>query len=161
MIKVSIVVPIYNVEKYLSQCLDSICAQTLSDIEIICVDDGSTDGCPDLLESYRKRDDRFKIIRKANSGYGDSMNKGFAAATGEYIGIVESDDFIEPEMFETLYNAAIQNDADVVKSNFWLYWSDPEKNELFEYFSKNECRRPIKPGEYDGGSLYGRKPSIW
>lgn len=161
MVKVSIVVPIYNVEKYLPQCMESILNQTLKDIEIICVDDGSTDGCPNLLKEYQQKDNRIKIITKDNTGYGDSMNKGFEAATGEYIGIVESDDFIEPDMFAKLYNTARKNKADVVKSNFWFYWSNPERNELHEYFQKKECNSIIIPSKFNNGSLFGRKPSIW
>ena len=80
---VSVLVPIYNVEKYLSQCLDSLCAQTLKNIEFICINDGSTDNSGNTLEKYAKNDSRFKIITKPNSGYGDSMNVGLEAATGE------------------------------------------------------------------------------
>lgn len=159
--KVSIIVPIYNVEKYLSQCLESICKQTLKDIEIICVNDGSTDGSADILKKYQEKDGRIKCITKENSGYGDSMNKGFAEASGEYIGIVESDDFVEPKMFEELYFTAIRNDADIVKSNFWLYWDNSGKNELYQYFSEDENNKIIEPSMYNGGSLFLRKMSIW
>lgn len=160
-IKVSIIIPCYNVEQYLEQCLNSVINQTLKDIEIIVINDGSTDGTGNIIRGYAAREPRIRVIDKPNSGYGDSMNKGFAAAKGEYIGIVESDDFAEPEMFETLYNTAAENNADVVKSNFWFYWSNPERNELHEYFQKNECNSVIVPSRFDGGSLFGRKPSIW
>lgn len=98
--KVSIVIPIYNVERYLRQCLDSVVNQTLKDIEIICVDDGSTDSSPDIIKEYVDKDPRVKVITKPNSGYGNSMNRGFDMAEGEYIGIVESDDYADPDMFE-------------------------------------------------------------
>ena len=160
-INVSIVVPCCNVEKYLDQCLKSIINQTLNNIEIICINDGSKDGTLNIIKKYAAKDNRIVIIDKPNSGYGDSMNIGFSKARGKYIGIVESDDFIEPNMFEILYRTARDNDADVVKSNFWFYWSNPERNELHEYFRKAECGRVICPHEYDNGSLYGRKPSIW
>lgn len=91
-VKVSIVVPIYNVEKYLRQCLDSIVNQTLKNIEIICVNDGSTDNSLKIIQEFADKDSRIKIINKENTGYGNSMNIGFDAAIGEYIGIVESDD---------------------------------------------------------------------
>lgn len=159
--KLSIVVPCCNVEKYLVQCMDSIVNQTLKDIEIICVNDGSKDSTLSILNDYAKKDNRVKVLDKPNSGYGDSMNKGFAMATGKYIGIVESDDFIEPNMFEKLYNVAEENDADVAKCNFWFYWSDPEKKELHEYFKEEECNKVLRPRDYDRGSLFGRKPSIW
>ena len=107
-IKVSIVIPICNVERYLKECLDSVINQTLKDIEIICVDDGSTDASLSILRTYEKMDTRIKVITKQNSGYGNTMNVGMDIAIGEYIGIVESDDYIEKNMFERLYNTAVQ-----------------------------------------------------
>ncbi|MBS7046628.1 MAG: glycosyltransferase family 2 protein, partial [Eubacterium sp.] len=104
--KISIIVPVCNVEKYLSKCLDSIVNQTLKEIEIICIDDGSTDDSGAILDSYSQKDSRIKVIHKKNSGYGNSMNVGMDCAEGEYIGIVESDDCILPEMYEELYKAA-------------------------------------------------------
>ena len=116
--ELSVVIPIYNVEKYLGECLDSVLAQTLSDMEIICVDDGSTDSSPDILREYAAADSRIKIISKPNSGYGHTMNTGFDAAQGKYIGIVESDDVIPADMFEVLCREAEENDCDVVKADF-------------------------------------------
>ena len=84
---VSLLIPVYNVEKYLAECLDSALAQTLSDIEIICIDDGSTDASGAMLDEYAKKDQRVKVIHKQNSGYGASMNRGLDAATGEFVGI--------------------------------------------------------------------------
>ena len=159
--KVSIVVPCYNVESYIDKCLKSIISQTLKEIEIICVNDGSTDSTLKRIQVYANNDSRIKIINKKNSGYGDSMNKGMAMATGEYLGIVESDDFIESTMFEKLYNVAVTHDADIVKSNFWLYWSKDERKKVYEYFAQKECDKVIVPREYDNSSLFGRKPSIW
>ena len=118
-IKVSIIIPIYNVEKYLRQCLDSAINQTLKEIEIICVNDGSTDSCPQILEEYAQKDNRIKVINKTNSGYGHSMNVGLEAATGEYCGILESDDFCMLDMYEELYKAAKKFDADAVKSDYF------------------------------------------
>ena len=118
---VSVLVPCYNVEKYIRQCMDSIVNQTLTDMEIICLNDGSTDGTLAILQEYSAKDSRVRIIDKPNSGYGDSMNKGLEAATGEYIGIVESDDWAEADMFEALYKLAKEHDCDLVKSNFYDY----------------------------------------
>ena len=160
-IKLSVLVPCYNVEKYLKRCLDSVLSQTLKDMEIICINDGSEDSTLDILKGYANKDSRVKIIDKPNSGYGDSMNKGLALASGEYIGIVESDDYIEPNMYEELYNNAKKFDAEVVKANFWLYWSNPERNELYEFFKTGECGYVINPQTYDNFSIFGRKPSIW
>lgn len=122
MTKVSIIVPVCNVEQYLSTCLDSILAQTLEDIEVICVDDGSSDQSPAILDDYTKRDSRMRVIHKDNRGYGHSMNVGIDAASGEYIGIVESDDCILPNMYETLYSTAKNNDLDFVKSDVIFWW---------------------------------------
>lgn len=121
--KVSIIVPVFNVEMYLRECLDSIVHQTLKDLEIICVNDGSRDHSLDILREYEQRDKRVRIIDKPNAGYGHTMNRGIDLAGGEYIGIVESDDFVAENMFETLYSLAIENDADVVKSNYIAYRS--------------------------------------
>lgn len=112
---ISILVPCYNVEKYLRECLDSIMNQTFTDYEAICINDGSTDTTLSILEEYAAKDSRFKIIDKKNSGYGASMNKGIDAAIGKYIGIVESDDYIEPEMFEHLYKEAEEHSLDLVR----------------------------------------------
>lgn len=118
---VSVLVPCYNVENYLRQCLDSVVSQTLRDMEILCINDGSTDGTPDILREYAARDPRIRILDKENSGYGDSMNRALDMAGGEYIGIVESDDWADADMFERLYAAAKEHDCDLVKSNFYDY----------------------------------------
>lgn len=128
--KVSVVVPVYNVEQYLSECLDSALAQTLEDIEIICVDDGSTDSCPQILDEYAAKDSRVKVIHKPNSGYGHSMNVGLDHATGEYYAILESDDIIKPNMYEVLYDAAKKNDLDIVKSDFEIFVGDVDHREF-------------------------------
>ena len=117
----SVVVPIYGVEKYLAQCVDSILAQTLEDIEIILVNDGSRDRCPDMVDAYAAKDARIVAVHQENGGYGRAVNRGIELATGEYIGIVESDDWIEPTMYEELYKSAQTHDADIVKCNFYHY----------------------------------------
>ena len=116
--KVSVIMPVYNAESYLRESLDSVVSQTLHDIEIVCVDDGSTDSSLEVLKEYAAQDPRFCIITGPNAGYGAAMNKGIDAASGDYIGIVEPDDFIEPEMFERLMTAAVEHDCDVVKGDF-------------------------------------------
>ena len=114
--KVSIIVPVYNTEKYLKQCVDSMTAQTLREIEIILVDDGSGEDCARLCDSFAEADSRIKVIHKANAGPGLARNSGLEAARGEYIGFVDSDDYIKPMMMESLYEAAVKNDADLVGS---------------------------------------------
>ena len=119
--KVSIIVPVYNAVRYLRQCLESLVWQSLKEIEIICVNDGSVDTSLQILEEYALRDDRIVVINKDNGGYGSAMNVGLKAATGEYIGIVESDDFVDNNMFEELYKQAVINEVDIVKSNYYEY----------------------------------------
>lgn len=116
--KVSVIVPIYGVEKYLRQCVDSIISQTLKNIEIILVDDGSPDGCPAIVDEYAAKDSRVVAVHQENGGYGRAVNHGIELAKGEYIGIVEPDDWIEPEMYEVLYSKAVRDSLDVIKSNF-------------------------------------------
>ncbi len=130
--KISVIIPVYNVEKYLKECLDSVVNQTLKDIEIICINDGSTDAALDILREYENKDHRIKVISKHNSGYGASMNIGLETAKGEYIGIVESDDYVELNMFEILYNTAKENDCDLCRCQYFLYNSKENKNELFD-----------------------------
>ena len=129
--KVSVIIPVYNVEKYLRECLDSVINQTLKDIEIICVNDGSTDSSLSILEEYAKKDKRIKIINKANSGYGHTMNVGIDNATGEYIGIVEPDDYIKLDMYETLYNKATEYDLDFIKADFYRFTGSGKDKVLF------------------------------
>ena len=133
--KVSVIIPVYNVESYLRECLDSVVDQTLKDIEIICVNDGSTDGSSEILQEYASQDYRIAVINKSNAGYGAAINDGIAAATGEYIGIVESDDYILSNMYEVLYSTATRfNLPDIVKSDFCRFWG-VGKSRTFEHVS--------------------------
>lgn len=125
--KVSVVIPVYNVEKYLARCIESVVDQTLKDIEIIIVNDGSTDDSPLIMKEYAGKDSRIKIIDKPNTGYGNSMNIGIASAAGEYIGIVESDDFIKKNMYESLYKLSKGGTVDLVKGNFFDYYDYDDK----------------------------------
>ena len=141
--KVSIVVPVYNVEKYLRECLDSLLAQKLKDIEIIIVNDGSTDSSPDIIAGYAAKDSRVRVISKENEGYGKTMNRGFAAARGEYIGIVESDDFADPRMFKDMYKFAKKHDLDLVKAN---YYEHSDAGDVFqEPFAGFDYKRVFDP----------------
>lgn len=121
MFKLSVIIPIFNVENYLEECLDSVCNQTLKDLEIICIDDGSTDDSPKILKNYASKDDRIKIISKSNGGQASARNIGIKEATGEYIAFVDSDDFIEPTMFEKLYQKAKNKDLDIVMCKIATY----------------------------------------
>ena len=157
--KISIIVPVYNVERYLRDCLNSLINQTLSDIEIICVNDGSTDSSPRILEEYVARDSRIKVINKENSGYGASMNIGLTAAEGEYIGIVESDDFVKTTMYEELYNLAVKNNADVVKSDYYLYTTSNNQSRKIGIIKPKYTGKVFSVKDYP--KILKMPPSIW
>lgn len=158
--KVSVLVPICNVERYLEECLDSLLAQTFVDFEVLCINDGSTDGSRAVIQRYLDVDERFRVLDKPNSGYGASMNMGLANACGEYIAILESDDFFEPNALELLVEAAERSQSDVVKGDFYLYWSKPEKRyELFHIVDNREIGHTVRP--IDDFAIFFRKPSIW
>lgn len=139
--KVSVIIPIYNVEKYLRECLDSAINQTMKDIEIICVNDGSPDKCGSIVDEYAARDSRIVAVHQQNSGYGRAVNLGIELAAGEYIAILESDDWVEPTMYEKLYNNAIANNSDVVKCSFYIY-NSTVKNKKYQ-------SRPLKVNYMD------------
>lgn len=130
--RVSVIVPVFNVEKYLRECLDSILAQTLPDLEIICGDGGSTDGSLEVIQEYAEKDPRVSYITKKRSGYGQSVNECIDRAKGEYIGIVESDDAVEADMFETLYNLAKKHDLDWIRGDIYFYYSDRPRGKQLE-----------------------------
>src|SRR5574344_49484 len=120
-ISVSFIIPIFNTEKYLKQCLNSIISQTLSDIEIICINDGSTDNSLCILENFAKKDKRIKVINQKNKGQSAARNKGITLAKGEYIAFVDSDDWAQPDMLEKMYNRATQDDTDVTMASVTLH----------------------------------------
>lgn len=153
---VSVLVPCYNVEKYVSQCIDSIRSQTLEDIEIICINDGSTDGTTLILREYARLDSRIHIIEKQNSGYGDSMNKGLSLAQGKYVGIVESDDFIEPEMFQILYETAEREKTQITRSCYFQYKAGVDTPVTNDCVPKNRVHNPNKEH-----AAFWQAPAIW
>lgn len=112
--KVSIIVPVYIVEKYLDRCVQSIRNQTLHDIEIILVDDGSPDNCPAMCDEYARQDSRIKVVHKQNAGLGMACNSGIDVATGEYIAFCDSDDWVDAEMYQTMYETAVANHSDAI-----------------------------------------------
>jgi glycosyltransferase involved in cell wall biosynthesis len=121
---ISVIMPCYNVGPYLRECLDSVIGQTSVTMEIICVNDGSTDDTPDILAAYAARDARIQVISKANTGYGHSMNTGMDAAKGKYIAIVETDDYLLPAMYKTLYRIAKSHELDFIKSDYYRFYGD-------------------------------------
>lgn len=157
MAKVSVLIPIYNVQKYLKQCLDSMINQTLTDIEIICVDDGSTDRSGQILDQYAEMDTRITAIHKKNSGYGHSMNVALSNATGAYVAIVESDDFAEPDMLEKLYMTAVEQRADVVKANHYDFRNG--KDVFFERLRDYPLNKLINVSDFP--QLLNLADTIW
>lgn len=119
--KVSILLPSFNVVRYIRPCLDSVLHQTLTDLEILCIDAHSTDGTLDILREYAQKDPRIRLILSDQKSYGHQMNLGLKAAQGEYIGIVETDDYVPANMFGDLYAIAVQEQADMVKADFYRF----------------------------------------
>lgn len=116
--KVSVIIPVYNAEKYVAQCIESLLSQTLQECEFIFINDGSKDNSGEIIEKYKKSDERIKLVNQENQGVSIARNMGLNLAAGEYIGFVDADDYVEKDMCEILYNSAKQGDCDVVISNF-------------------------------------------
>lgn len=158
--QISILVPIYNVAKYLPQALNSLLAQTFKNFEVICINDGSRDQSRAIVQQYIDSDPRFKVIDQKNSGYGVSINKGIQAARGKYVGILEPDDFFEPDALEKLFKLAEAHNADVVKANYWFYWSEPkERNEIVHAVTPAMTGHVFKPMEEP--EIFFSNPSLW
>ena len=115
--KISVIVPIYNVEQYLRKCIDSIINQTYKNLEIILVDDGSWDNSPRICDEYAKRDNRIKVIHKKNGGLADARNTGLKMITGNYISFIDSDDYIEKTMYEKMIKVILKYNADIIECN--------------------------------------------
>ena len=124
--KVSVIVPVYNIEKYIGQCVESIMAQTLREIEIICVNDGATDKSADILQYYALKDSRIIIVNKKNGGLSSARNSGLKKARGEYISYIDGDDWVAPDFLEVMYNAAVRNDADIVRAPYKECFEDKQ-----------------------------------
>lgn len=128
--KISIIVPVYQVEKYLEKCVNSILGQTFTDFELILVDDGSTDRGPEMCDQYAKQDGRVKVIHKKNGGLSDARNAGIDVAQGEYLGFVDSDDYIAPDMYELLYRDITKENADLAISGIYDVYEGHEPKQI-------------------------------
>jgi len=137
---ISIVVPIYNVQQYLSKCIESIFAQSFRDIETILVDDGSTDECPQICDDFARRDCRIRVIHKKNGGLSDARNAGMKVAHGEWTYFLDSDDWIHPEALQTLFGFAKKNDCDVVQGGLYYAYED---HLLYRQPSKKELKQSV------------------
>lgn len=145
--KISVIVPIYNVEKYLENCINSIIVQTLEDIEIILINDGSTDKSYEIINKYKAIDSRIIVINKKNSGVSAARNSGLKVSRGEYIAFIDSDDWIEQNMLEKLHKLGEKYNSEVVACNFKSF------NDIYNTFNKY----PIDEGEYVGKSVIKEK----
>ena len=162
---VSVIVPTYNTEKFLDQALSSIEAQTLPDFEIICLNDGSTDGSLAIMQEHAARDPRIHIIDKQNEGYGASCNRGLEEARGEYIAIVEPDDWIEPEMFAHMlkYAQGFDETIDIIKTPYWrINCPDTPRQRILNCSYRGRINPPKQPFVIgDAAHLLEHHPSIW
>ena len=163
---VSVIVPIYNAEKYLGQCLDSILSQTHNNLEVICINDGSTDNSLSIIRAYADEDPRVRVIDKKNGGYGQGCNRGIEAARGRWISVVEPDDWIDPTMFQEMLEFADTFDEviDIIKTP-WTdvhNWNDPKKQASYPSLMVGRLktsRRPFKIAEHT--VIMELHPSIW
>ncbi len=146
--KVSVIVPVYNAEDYLRQCLDSICGQTLKDIEIICVDDGSTDSSPDILKEYAGKDERVLILTEENKFAGAARNAGLEKARGETLSFLDCDDFFEPDMLEIAYNELQKYEADFVAFESDQYYMDKKEYVKNPFVVQRKAIPPYMPFKY-------------
>ncbi len=160
--KVSVIVPVYNNEVFVVSCIKSLLAQTLQDIEVIAINDGSTDNSSEILHQFADSDSRLIVVDKENGGYGVGINTGLDMARGEYVTILESDDFADLDMLETLVNYADAFNLEVVRANFYLYWAKKIKNDhLLELFGNHECDRIIDPSIRDNQHCFYVQPALW
>ena len=147
---ISVIIPIYNVDQYLSQCMQSVLSQSYKELEIILVDDGSTDKCPALCDEYEKKDARVRVIHKKNGGLSDARNVGMKMATGEWVYFVDSDDWLPQDAIQKLFHFARENYCDVVQGglyyayqNHLLYRKASEKEQKQTVLGRNEAMREL------------------
>ena len=150
--KISIIVPIYNVEPYINRCLDSIINQTYTNLEIICINDGSIDNSLNILKEYQKKDKRIKIIDKKNAGVSAARNDGIKKTTGEYITFVDSDDWLELDAIEVLYNALKKEKVDVVRGNYCINYSQEDNSTKRQGNLYNITDRKLYTNDKDFGT---------
>lgn len=160
MIKVSVLMPSLNVVRYIRECIETVLSQTMEEIEVLCIDAGSTDGTLEILEEYAGKDSRVRLIKSDKKSYGYQMNLGLKEAVGEYIGVVETDDFILPEMYEELYAFAGKNNADYVKSDFDIFTTLEDGQRIFLKYSLKKYSGIIYDAIYTPQDFLMRKQTI-
>ncbi|MEG0504949.1 MAG: glycosyltransferase [Raoultibacter sp.] len=162
---ISVIVPIFNADDYLQQCLDSIENQTYRNLEIICLNDGSTDDSLNIMQTHAVSDSRIKIVDKQNQGYGATCNRGVDEARGSWISIIEPDDWIELNMYATMVSTveSLSKTLDVIKTPYWRIWmpDTPEQRKLNCSY-RNRIKPPAQPFTIkDAAHLLTHHPSIW
>lgn len=145
---VSVIVPVYNTEKYLHECLSSLCGQTLKNIEIICVNDGSTDNSSLIIEEFASRDPRIRYVDRINSGVSEARKAGILCARGEYIGFIDSDDYVNPEYFELLYEAACKEDADMAATSGIVHFDEKKSWKAYVFIGESKSLSPLQRGQF-------------
>lgn len=164
---VTVVLPIYNVEKYLDRCINSVVNQTYVNLEILLIDDGSPDNCPKMCDDWAKRDSRIRVIHKENAGLGMARNTGIDNATGEYICFFDSDDYIAEDAVKKAYSAAKENDADTVLFGFGCVGNDNEiyknivPNTDKDFFGGDEVQNYVLPNLISSNSGTGKPANLW
>ena len=164
---ISIIVPIYKVEKYIKQCVDSIIEQTYKNIEIILVDDGSPDNCPEICDDYASKDNRIIVIHKNNGGLMSARQAGLKAATGEYVCFIDGDDWIELDMYQKIADAITDTNADCIITQFFYSYSDREVKSEYKinkpFYNRDEILNEIVPTMLFDGEYYrfGIYPCCW
>ncbi|MGN1420917.1 MAG: glycosyltransferase family 2 protein [Eubacterium sp.] len=164
---ISVIVPIYKVEKYINQCVDSIISQTYRDLEIILVDDGSPDNCPSICDEYAKQDIRIKVVHKENRGLMSARQAGLKVATGDYIGFVDGDDWIEPDMYESFAELIEKYNPDMAVCEF--FYSSPNNKDVSNqslnkpFYNKSDLQSEVYPTMLFTGEYYnfGVNPCCW
>lgn len=163
---VSVVIPVYNTANYLAECLDSVLAQTHRNIEVIVVNDGSTDGSLEIMRDYEARDERLRVIDKPNGGYGHSVNRGLSEVRGEYVSIIEPDDLIDVRMYEELLAVSgygTKDAVDIVKGSYWEYFAPAGANPWVDAPNLMNCmpRQPMRFKLTEHWEVLYHHPSIW
>lgn len=151
---ISIIVPVYNVEKYLNKCIDSILNQTYRNIEVILVDDGSPDNCGKICDEYAMKDKRVKVIHIENKGVSNARNVGVENSTGQYIGFVDADDILFKKMYEKLLNEAVKEDADIVQCNYCYLFEDGTTKPMIRKIKTKKVEKEQKITAFFDGDIY-------
>ena len=149
---ISIVIPVYKVEKFLGRCVESVVNQTYKNLEIFLIDDGSPDNCPQICDEWAEKESRIKVIHLENAGVANARNTALKQISGDYVGFVDSDDYVEPDMYEKLLDTALKNDADITFCSYQINDEDRGENTV-SLIPKDEEMKCVILGDYEYGVL--------